>query len=64
MRTDHAIVICKEKPLVEVVEYISRKANRLGMQGREIVRVYIQEDVEGKHVYFETKEPHAALQTF
>lgn len=54
MRTDHAIVIDPKRPLAEVLEYLARKANRLGIQGREIVRVYIEEDTEGKHVYYET----------
>lgn len=54
MRTDHAIVITDRKSLAEMAEYLARKANRLGIQGREIVRVYIEEDIEGKHVYFET----------
>lgn len=56
MRTDHAIVITEQRSLAEMAEYLARKANRLGIQGREIVRVYIQEDTEGKHVYFETTD--------
>jgi hypothetical protein len=55
MRTDHAIVIQADKSIVEMLEYLTRKANRLGMNGREITRVYIEEDSEGKHVYYESE---------
>lgn len=55
MRTDHAIVINHSKPFCELLDYLARKANRLGLQGREIVRVYIHEDAEGKHLYLESE---------
>lgn len=35
------------------LEYLVKKANRLGKCGRDIVHVYQQEDAEGFHVYFE-----------
>lgn len=36
------------------IDYLAKKANRLGRKGREILRVYQEEDAEGKHVYYET----------
>lgn len=56
MRTDHAIVINDPHGGInsQLLDYLARKANRLGLQGREIIRVYTEEDSEGKHVYFET----------
>lgn len=54
MLTDHALTI-KKTLTPENLEYLAMKANKLGMQGREIARVYTQEDSEGKHVYYETK---------
>lgn len=35
------------------LDYLIKKANRLGKAGREVIRVYQQEDNEGIHVYFE-----------
>jgi len=56
MRTDHVIVIPDQQVHVpaQLLEYMARKANRLGLQGREISRVYTQTDSEGEHIYFET----------
>jgi hypothetical protein len=52
MLNEHAITYT-EKISVKDLDYIVRKANRLGRNGREVVRVYQQEDAEGCHVYFE-----------
>ena len=35
------------------LEYIIRKANKLGRSGREVVRVHEEIDSEGIHVYFD-----------
>jgi|GEM_PF-5387696 len=60
MINEHAITI-KNEISASDLEYIIKKANKLGKQGREITRVYSQEDGEGKHIYFECeamKERH------
>ena len=35
------------------LDYMIKKANRLGRNGREIVRVHSETDNEGTHVYFD-----------
>lgn len=60
MINEHAITI-KDVITAADLEYLIKKANKIGKQGREIVRVYSQEDSEGKHIYFECdalKERH------
>lgn len=52
MRNEHAIAY-KDKISMKDLEYLIRKANRLGIIGSEIVHVYQTEDDEGFHVYFE-----------
>lgn len=52
MINEHAITI-KGEITPQDLEYLIKKANKIGKQGREIVRVYSQEDGEGKHIYFE-----------
>jgi hypothetical protein len=52
MITEHAKTINAEITAADL-EYMVKKANKIGKQGREIVRVYMQEDAEGRHVYFE-----------
>jgi hypothetical protein len=32
-----------------------KKANRLGLQKRQISNVFTQDDAEGHHIYFETE---------
>ncbi len=49
---EHALTY-KEKPTIRDIEYLVNKANRLGKNGRDIIRAYQQEDEEGFHVYFE-----------
>ncbi len=58
MRTDHAFLITDQQVAAPILifDYLVRKSNRLGLQGRQIVRVYMEEDTEGKHIYFETCE--------
>ena len=52
MINEHALMI-KYDITLEDVNYMVRKANRLGLGKRELVRVFMQEDNEGKHYYFE-----------
>jgi len=51
MITEHALTI-KEKITMQDLDYLVKKANRLGMASRQIVRVYQEEDAEGCHVYY------------
>lgn len=39
------------------LNYMVKKANRLGLRDRELVRVFMEEDDEGKHIYFECEGP-------
>jgi Holliday junction resolvase RusA-like endonuclease len=34
------------------LDYLTKKANLLGLSGRQIIRAYLEDDTEGKHVYF------------
>lgn len=52
MINEHAITVKGEVTMADL-DYLVKKANKIGKQGREIVRVYMQEDGEGKHIYFE-----------
>ena len=52
MINEHAITY-KDILSVDQINYMAKKANRLGLSKRQLVRVYQQEDEEGTHVYFE-----------
>lgn len=52
MLNEHAITY-SEKITMKDLEYLVKKANKIGKKGRDIVRVYQQEDAEGIHVYYE-----------
>lgn len=52
MVTEHALTY-QEKLSVSNIEYITTKANRLGRIGKQLMRVYSQQDREGTHIYFE-----------
>jgi len=52
MLNEHAITYT-EKISMKDLEYLVKKANKLGKSGRDIIHVYQQEDAEGFHVYFE-----------
>jgi len=54
MLNEHAITY-KERLSIADIDYIIKKSNRLGRNGKEVVRVYQQEDDEGFHVYFEVQ---------
>jgi len=52
MLNEHAVTY-KERLSISDLDYIIKKANRLGKNGKEVMRVYQQEDNEGFHVYYE-----------
>lgn len=52
MINEHAITY-KERLSVADVDYLVKKANKLGRNGREVMRVHQDEDADGYHVYFE-----------
>lgn len=52
MLHEHAITY-QDKLSVKDLDYITRKANKLGMSGREVLRVHEETDSEGTHVYFD-----------
>ncbi len=52
MLNEHAITY-QERISVADLDYLVKKSNRLGKNGRDVVRVFQQEDAEGAHVYFE-----------
>lgn len=52
MLNEHAITY-HERININDLDYLIKKANRLGKCGRDVIRVYQQEDNEGTHVYFE-----------
>ncbi len=54
MVNEHAITV-RGEITPEDLEYIVKKANKLGKSGRNVVRVFSQEDGEGRHIYFETE---------
>jgi hypothetical protein len=35
------------------LDYMIKKANKIGRSGKEIVRVYEETDSEGTHIYFD-----------
>lgn len=51
---EHAVTV-KGHITQDQISYIAKKANRLGLQKRQLFRVFTQEDDEGSHVYFETE---------
>lgn len=54
MINEHAITI-NGIITSEQLNYLVKKANKLGLQQRQIIRVYSEEDNEGKHIYFEAE---------
>jgi Holliday junction resolvase RusA-like endonuclease len=54
MINEHAITV-KGEITHEKLNYLVKKANKLGLQQRQIMRVYSEEDNEGRHIYFEVE---------
>jgi Holliday junction resolvase RusA-like endonuclease len=56
MIQEHAKTVGKEITPADL-EYMVKKANHLGLQHREIFHVFITEDGDGRHVYYECDAP-------
>lgn len=52
MVNEHAITY-QDRLSVADLDYIIKKSNRLGKNGKEIINIHQIEDLEGKHLYFE-----------
>jgi len=52
MLHEHAVTY-QDRLSVADLDYIVKKANKLGKSGRDIVRVHEESDAEGTHVYFD-----------
>ncbi len=52
MLHEHAVTY-KDRLEIADLDYIIKKANKLGRIGREVVRVHEESDEEGVHVYFD-----------
>lgn len=52
MLHEHAVTY-KEKLNMSELDYIVKKANKLGRNGREVIRVHEETDADGTHVYFD-----------
>lgn len=61
MINEHAVTV-KQDISMEDLNYMIKKANRLGKMNREIARVYSEEDDEGKHIYFEVEGPKVKVE--
>lgn len=57
MLHEHAITY-KDQLSIADLDYIIKKANRIGKASRQIVSVHEEKDSEGTHVYFDI---HGAL---
>jgi len=51
MINEHALTY-KDKITAEDLDYLAKKANRLGLVNRQLIRAFQEEDKEGMHVYF------------
>ena len=54
MLNEHAITYTERMSIADL-NYLIKKANNLGKSGRDVMRVYQEEDSEGVHVYFEVQ---------
>lgn len=54
MVNEHAITY-KESLSIDDLNYLIKKANTLGLTSRQVIRVFQEEDSEGKHLYFEVE---------
>ncbi len=55
MINEHAITY-KDKLTLEDLSYLIKKAHRLGLNSRQLLRVFQEEDEQGIHVYFTVEE--------
>lgn len=58
MNYEHAITY-SQKLSTEDLEYIIKKANKLGKLEREVLGVREEEDEEGIHIYFDLRSRNA-----
>lgn len=63
MHHEHAITY-RENINISELDYLIKKANRLGKNGRDVICVFEQEDEEGTHLFFEVTgfKPKAPIQ--
>ena len=52
MLHEHAVTYTDQLSIADL-DYLAKKANRLGKAGREVVRVHAETDAEGTHVYYD-----------
>jgi hypothetical protein len=52
MLHEHAVTYIDQLSMADL-DYLAKKANRLGRAGREVVRVHSETDAEGTHVYYD-----------
>jgi len=57
MLHEHAVTY-KDRLTIADLDYIIKKANRLGKNNREVIRVHEEKDNEGTHVYFDVTGLH------
>lgn len=62
MLYEHAITY-RDQLSVADLDYMTKKANRLGRCGREVLRVHEKTDVEGTHVYFDVTRMRGGQET-
>jgi Holliday junction resolvase RusA-like endonuclease len=43
----------KDQITIEDLEFVVKKANKIGLKRRGVYRVFMEEDGDGKHIYFE-----------
>ena len=54
MIEEHALAV-HENISLEDLNYLIKKANRLGLSSREIARVYEYKEGDTRHIYFEAE---------
>lgn len=47
------VVTAHDELSIDDLNYMARKANRLGLRDRKLIRCFMEQDDEGKHYYFE-----------
>lgn len=55
MINEHALTL-HEKCTLSEIAYLVKKANHLGKKNREISHVFLREEKDGSHIYFEVEE--------
>lgn len=55
MINEHAVTVQSGDITMEQLDYLVKKANKLGLQKRQVIRVFVEEDAEGRHIYFEAE---------